>query len=52
MDSKDRVWKEMILLPLQYHLYLEASKNIFLDNLMFGSEQNLIDMLVVQKNIC
>ncbi len=38
VDGKDRVLERNdTLLPLQYHLYFEASKNIFLDNLMFGS---------------
>ena len=38
MDGKNRVLERNdTLLPLQYHLYFEASKNIFLDNLIFGS---------------
>lgn len=38
VDGKTRVLaRNDTLLPLQYHLYYEASKNIFLDNLIFGS---------------
>ena len=38
VDGKIRVLERNdTLLPLQYHLYYEASKNVFLDNLIFGS---------------
>ncbi len=38
VDGKNRVLERNdTLLPLQYHLYYEASKKIFLDNLIFGS---------------
>ena len=38
VDGKNRVLERNdTLLPLQYHLYFEASKKIFLDNLIFGS---------------
>ena len=53
VDGKDRVLERNdTLLPLQYHLYFEASKNIFLDNLMFGSGAKSYRYVVVQKNIC
>ena len=38
VDGKNRVLdRNDTLLPLQYHLYFEASKKIFLDNKIFGS---------------